>query len=178
VIAGDGGHDACTVELRRLAPEDWPRVREIYREGIESGDATFERSVPGWAEWDAGRRPEPRIVAVRDDTVVGFAVLSPVSRRPVYGGVCEVMIYVADGARGQGIGSVLMTELVRASEAAGVWTLQASIFPENVASARIHERAGFREVGRRERIGRFHDGRWRDTVLLERRSPVVGVEDA
>ncbi len=168
---------AGDVTLRTLEPTDWPRVREIYRTGIETGDATFERTVPEWEVWDASRRAEPRLAAVRDGRVVGFAALSPVSKRAVYAGVCEVMVYVADGARGQGIGRLLMEELVRASEAAGVWTLQASVFPENVASILVHERVGFRQVGRREMIGRFHDGRWRDTVLLERRSRVVGVDD-
>jgi phosphinothricin acetyltransferase len=155
---------------------DWPVVREIYRAGIESGNATFERVVPEWTMWDAARHPEVRLVAEREELVVGFAALSPVSRRPVYAGVCEVMVYVDEAARGQGVGGLLMSELVRASEVAGVWTLQASIFPENVASIRAHERVGFREVGRRERIGRFHDGRWRDTVVLERRSLLVGTE--
>ena len=164
------------VELRPLLATDWPVVREIYRSGIESGNATFERVVPDWATWDAARHPELRIIAEQDQRVVGFAALSPVSRRPVYAGVCEVMVYVELAIQGQGVGGSLMSELVRASEAAGIWTLQASVFPENVASIRAHERVGFREVGRRERIGRFHDGRWRDTVFLERRSVVAGTD--
>jgi len=172
---GESGSEG-TVTLRPLEAGDWPAVREIYRSGIASGDATFEREVPEWEAWDASRHPEVRRVAERDGRVVGFAALSPVSRRPVYSGVCEVMVYVEAEVRGQGIGGLLMSDLVRASEAAGVWTLQASIFPENVASIRAHERVGFREVGRRERIGRFYDGRWRDTVLLERRSAVTGTE--
>lgn len=159
-----------------MTEADWPAVREIYREGIESGHATFETDVPGWESWDSGRRPDCRIVAEEDGRVVGFAAVSPVSKRPVYAGVCEVMVYVADDARGRGIGTRLMRSLVDATESAGIWTLQASIFPENVASIRAHERVGFRPVGRRERIGRFHDGRWRDTVILERRSERVGVD--
>lgn len=161
--------------LRALTPDDWPAVREIYREGIESGDATFETTVPEWSAWDASRLDVARIVAEdAGGRVVGFAALSPTSKRPVYAGVAEVMVYVAADARGGGIGGALMDALVRASEEAGIWTLQASIFPENVPSIRAHLRVGFRELGRRERIARFHDGRWRDTVVLERRSALVG----
>jgi len=167
---------AAGVKVRSLLPDDWSVVREIYRSGIESGNATFERVVPDWTTWDAARHPEVRLVAEWGGRVVGFAALSPVSGRPVYAGVCEVMVYVDGATRGQGVGGLLMSEVVRASEVAGIWTLQAGIFPENVASIRAHERVGFREVGRRERIGRFHDGRWRDTVILERRSSVVGTE--
>jgi L-amino acid N-acyltransferase YncA len=165
-----------TVTLRPMERADWTRVAEIYREGIASGDATFETAVPDWESWDAARRTDARIVATVEGTVLGFAALSPTSRRPAYAGVGEVMVYVAASARGRGVGSLLMSELVRAAEAAGIWTLQASIFPENVASIRAHERAGFRVIGRRERIGRFHDGRWRDTVLMERRSDLVGID--
>ena len=167
---------SADVRLRPLVASDWPAVSEIYRQGIESGDATFETAVPEWEAWDASKLDVPRIVAEEDGRVVGFAALSPTSRRPVYAGVCEVMVYVADGERGKGIGGVLMRALVEQSEAAGIWTLQASIFPENVASIRAHLRVGFREMGRRERIAQFHDGRWRDTVVLERRSRVVGLE--
>lgn len=162
--------------LRGLVEADWPRVAEIYRAGIAAGDATFETDVPDWPDWSAARLPTCRIVAEDGNAVVGFAALSPVSSRPAYRGVAEVTVYVAAEARGHGIGGRLMSVLVDASEAAGIWTLQASIFPENVASIRAHERVGFREVGRRERIGRFHDGRWRDTVILERRSGVVGLD--
>lgn len=162
--------------MRVLVAADWPRVREIYVEGIESGDATFETEPPEWAAWDQGRLEACRIVAEVDGRVMGFAALSPTSSRPVYAGVCEVMVYVAADGRGQGIGGSLVQELVRRSETAGIWTLQAGIFPENVASIRAHEAVGFREVGRHERIGRFHDGRWRDTVLLERRSERVGID--
>ncbi|MDX1495591.1 MAG: GNAT family N-acetyltransferase, partial [Longimicrobiales bacterium] len=161
---------------RPLTPDDWPDVRRIYQEGIASGDATFETEAPTWEAWDGARRPDGRIVAENDDSVVGFAALSPVSKRPVYAGVAEVMVYVAASARGRGVGTRLLHALVEASEAAGVWTLTAGIFPENEASIRAHHRVGFRTVGRHHRIGRFHDGRWRDTVLLERRSEVVGVD--
>lgn len=162
------------MKLRPLVASDWAAVREIYRQGIASGHATFETDVPSWESWDASRHPDARMVAERDDEVVGFAAVSPVSKRRVYAGVCEVMVYVAEGACGQGVGGSLMDELVRATEAAGIWTLQSSLFPENVASIRVHERVGFRVVGTRERIGRYSDGRWRDTVIMERRSAVAG----
>jgi phosphinothricin acetyltransferase len=164
------------VTVRPLVDADWPAIREIYREGIESGDATFETEVPDWPTWDASRHPLVRLVAEDDSGVTGFAAISPTSKRPVYAGVAEVMVYVADRVRGLGIGTELMRALVAASEDAGIWTLQASIFPENVASIRAHERVGFRVLGRRDRIARFHDGRWRDTVVMERRSAVVGLD--
>ena len=162
--------------LRPMVPEDWPEVAEIYRQGIASGDATFETRVPDWATWDAARSPDCRIVAEdRGARVVAFAALSPVSKRPVYAGVREVMIYVAEAARGRGVGGRLLTRLVAEAEARGIWTLQAGIFPENAASIRIFERAGFEVLGVHRRLGRFHDGRWRDVVLMERRSEVAGV---
>ena len=164
------------VTIRPLAAADWPVVSAIYREGIESGDATFETVVPAWEAWSAARCPDCRLVATEDEVVVGFAAVSPASARPAYAGVCEVMVYVAGHARGKGVGTELMRAVVRESERAGIWTLQASIFPENVASIRAHERTGFRIVGQRERIGRFHDGRWRDTIVLERRSTAVGID--
>ena len=160
--------------VRTATPDDWPEIREIYRQGIESGDATFETRLPTWEEWDETRRADCRLVGEELGRVLGFAALSPTSSRGVYRGVCEVMVYVAASARGRGLGSTLLEALVAESEKAGIWTLQAGIFPENVASIRVHERHGFRVVGTRERIGRFHDGRWRDTVLMERRSARVG----
>lgn len=163
------------MRTRALTAGDWPEVRRIYLEGIEMGEATFETEAPTWEEWDEARRPECRLVAEDDGRVVGFAALSSVSRPPVYGGVADVMVYVESAARGRGVGTELLRALVQASEEARIWTLTAGIFPENEASIRAHERAGFRRVGRHERIGRFHDGRWRDTVLLERRSDVVGI---
>jgi phosphinothricin acetyltransferase len=161
--------------VRDLVAADWPAVAAIYAEGIGTGDATFETEVPTWETWNESRDPRCRIVAERDGVVVGFAAVSPVSKRPAYAGVREVMVYVAAHARGAGIGGTLMRDLVARTEAAGIWTLQASIFPENVASIRAHEREGFRAVGRRERIGR-RDGRWRDTVIVERRSASVGLD--
>lgn len=161
------------IEIRRLRSGDWDPVRRIYEEGIGTGDATFETESPCWESWDANHLESCRLVAEREGRVVGWAALAPVSGRCVYGGVAEVSVYVGGDARGGGIGLRLLTALVESSERAGLWTLQAGIFPENVASLRIHERAGFRRVGRRERLGRL-GGRWRDVVLLERRSPLVG----
>lgn len=162
------------VTLRTMLGADWPAVAEIYRQGIEAGDATFETVVPTWEAWDAARLPEPRIVAERAGEVVGYAALSPVSSRPVYAGVGEVSVYVAAAARGLGVGRALLDALVAASEAAGIWSLRAGIFPENPASLALHRGAGFRVVGVWERVGRFHDGRWRDVVLMERRSATAG----
>lgn len=163
--------------LRPLDPSDWPRVAEIYAEGIATGDATFETEVPTWETWDAAHVADCRLVAELDGRVVGWAALSPVSERCAYGGVGEVSVYVGASARGRGTGGALLEALVRASEAAGMWTLQAGVFPENEASIRIHRRAGFRVVGRRERLGRLA-GKWRDVILLERRSGRVGRDEA
>lgn len=164
------------MKVRPLLKGDWQFVAEIYRQGIESGHATFETKVPDWDNWDRGRHPKCRLVADLDGRVMGFAAISPVSSRKVYAGVGEVMVYVAEDARGRGVGGRLLRELVACSEAVGLWTLQASIFPENVTSIRMHERVGFRVLGTRERIARFHDGRWRDTVIMERRSDVAGTD--
>ena len=161
------------VAIAALVPGDWDDVARIYAEGIASGLATFETDVPAWADWDRAHLAGHRLVARADGVTVGWAALAPVSARPVYAGVAEVSVYVAAEARGRGVGTALLTELVASSEAAGVWTLEAGILPENEASVRMHERCGFRVVGRRERLGRMR-GVWCDVVLLERRSPVVG----
>jgi phosphinothricin acetyltransferase len=160
------------VTIRELRPDDWPAVRAIYEEGIRSGDATFETETPSWERWDAAHS-QLRLVAERNRSVVGWAALSPVSDRCCYGGVGEVSVYVAEAARGAGLGRSLLDELVERSEQAGYWTLSAGVFPENEASIRLHEACGFREVGTRERLGELH-GVWRDVVLLERRSALVG----
>ena len=160
--------------IEPMNPRDWPAVREIYMEGIRTGNATFEKTAPEWEKWDAGHLPSCRWVAHTGDDLLGWAALSPVSGRCVYAGVAEVSVYVAERARGQGIGLKLLTALVEASEQAGIWTLQAGIFPENVASIEMHKRCGFRIVGTREKIGCM-DGRWRDVVLMERRSTVAGI---
>lgn len=157
-----------------FTPADWPFVRQIYLEGIATGNATFETQAPTWEVWDANHRPDCRLVAkTADSQLLGWAALSPVSKRKVYEGVAEVSVYVAQAARKQGLGKALLAALVAASEAAGVWTLQASIFPENIASITLHKQAGFREMGYRERIAQHH-GMWRNTILLERRSQKVG----
>jgi len=157
------------VTIDELRSEDWPAVRTIYAEGIATGDATFETTAPEWEDWDRAHLPL-RLAAREHGELLGWAALSPVSERCVYEGVAEVSVYVAAEARGRGIGRALLGELVARSEAAGLWTLQAGVFPENEGSLRLHEGAGFRVVGTRERIGRQGD-RWRDVVLLERRAP-------
>ncbi|MCC2545214.1 N-acetyltransferase family protein [Hymenobacter sp. BT175] len=164
------------MRIQPLTEIHWPAVWAIYEQGIATGNATFQTSAPEWSEWTASHLPHSRLVFLDEqDCVLGWAALTPVSGRCVYAGVAEVSVYVAGPARGQGIGRQLLAELVRESEQQGIWTLQAGIFPENAASIRLHEAYGFRLVGRRERIGQLK-GVWRDTVLLERRSPTVGAE--
>ena len=158
-----------TIHIQSLEPAHWPAVRAVYQEGLDSGHASFETTAPDWPAWDAAHLAHSRIVAERHGVIAGFAALSPVSRRAVYAGVAEVSVYVAAAARGEGVRKRLLTELIRQSEAEGIWTLQASIFPENAASTHLHEVCGFRLVGLRERIARHH-GTWRDTVVYERRS--------
>lgn len=160
------------MNIRELRPEDWPVVRTVYEQGIRSGDATFETEAPSWEQWDAAHTAL-RIVAERDGAVLGWGALSPVSSRCCYQGVGEVSVYVAEDARGAGVGRALLGELVERSEQDGYWTLTAGVFPENEASIRLHKACGFREVGVRERLGELH-GVWRDVVLLERRSTLVG----
>jgi L-amino acid N-acyltransferase YncA len=160
-------------EIRPLLPDDWPAVEAIWAEGIDTRNATFETETPSWASFDATRHREHRLVAVAGSEVVGWAALSPVSRRECYAGVAENSVYVAAGARGRGTGRALMEALVAGADAGGIWTIQTSVFPENAASLALHERVGFRVVGRRERIAQL-DGIWRDTLFLERRSSLVG----
>jgi phosphinothricin acetyltransferase len=162
-------------DIRSMTPDDWDAVRRIYAEGIATGNATFETQTPEWEAWDQARRSDCRLV-ICDDTgeVIGFAALSPTSSRPAYAGVAEHSIYIAASARGTGAGTALMQALIDAAEAAGIWTLQSSIFPENAASYALHMRCGFRVVGRREHIAQ-RDGVWRDTLLIERRSRKVGI---
>lgn len=158
--------------IRELVPTDWPDVAAIYAEGIATGDATFETELPSYELWDAAHT-ELRLVAADELGIAGWAATSAVSDRCCYAGVAEVSVYVAARARGRGIGRALLAELAERSERAGTWTLQAGIFPENTASLRLHEACGFRVVGRRERLGELN-GRWRDVLLLERRSQEVG----
>jgi L-amino acid N-acyltransferase YncA len=151
-----------------MLPKHWTAVERLYLEGIATDNATFETESPGWEGWDARHHRHSRLIALQGEDVLGWAALSPVSARRVYAGVAEVSIYVASSARGKGIGRELLRALIEESEQNGIWTLQAGIFPENRASIALHQAHGFREVGRRERIGQLK-GVWRDVVLLERR---------
>ena len=160
---------APALEIRDLRAGDWPEVAAIYEIGIRTRNATFETAVPGWEEWDAAHLPPRRLVAVAGGAVVGWAALAPVSSRACYAGVVEASVYVAHGWQGRGVGRALLERLVEDAEAAGLWTIQTSIFPENRASLELHLRCGFRVVGVRERIA-MHHGVWRDTLLLERRA--------
>jgi L-amino acid N-acyltransferase YncA len=161
------------ITIEPLGDHHWDAVRSIYSQGIATGNATFQQTVPEWKEWDAGHLRSCRMVALSGLEVVGWAALSPVSSRPVYRGVAEVSIYVAEAARRGGVGAKLMAKLITESEAEGIWTLQAGIFSENAASVKLHTNAGFRIVGTRSRLGCMN-GRWRDVVLLERRSLTAG----
>lgn len=169
------------ITVRAMEPADWPAVETIYAQGIDDGEATFEVATPSWVTFDAGRLPDVRFVARGvDGVVLGWVAASPVSPRPAYRGVAEHSVYVDRAARGRGIGRALLAAFIKASESVGIWTIQSSIFPENSASLRLHERAGFRVVGRRERIARSGSGpragAWRDTLLIERRSAIVGAD--
>ena len=160
--------------IDELQTGNWPAVRSIYQEGIDTGHATFEAHAPAWEQWDADHIATCWLVARDGGCIAGWAALSPVSSRCVYAGVAEVSIYVAAASRGQGTGKALLQALIEASERQGIWTLQAGIFWENRASIALHQRCGFRVVGRRERLGLMH-GVWRDVMLLEHRSQVTGV---
>ena len=153
-----------------MVAADWPDVARIYAEGIDTGNATFETSVPSWSQWDADHLLQHRVVAEIDDAVCGWAALSPVSDRCAYSGVAEVSVYVAYAARAGGVGRALLSTLMRSADDGDIWTLQAGVFPENTASVRLHVASGFRIVGTRERLGALN-GVWRDVLLLERRKP-------
>jgi L-amino acid N-acyltransferase YncA len=157
------------MEIRAMTRDDWPAVEAIYAEGIATRQATFEAAPPTWAEFDTGRLPAHRLVAIDGDRVVGWAAVSPTSARECYAGVVEHSVYVSADARGRGVGRALMEALIASTDEAGIWTIQTSVFPENEASVALHERLGFRVVGRRERIAQL-GGEWRDTLLLERRA--------
>jgi L-amino acid N-acyltransferase YncA len=161
--------------IERMQPADWVTVREIYLQGIAAGQATFETDAPLWESWDANHLAFARLVARDDEAVIGWAALSPVSARRAYAGVAEESVYVAFNRHGTGAGRQLLEALISESEQNGIWTLQAVMFAENQASVALHLACGFREVGRRERIGKLN-GVWRDTILLERRSTRIGVE--
>ena len=163
------------IVINLMSGADWPCVKAIYLEGIAIGNATFETEAPSWEAWDTAHLQFARLVARQGETIIGWAALSPMSQRCVYGGVAEVSVYVSMSKRGSGVGRKLLEALISESEKNGIWTLQAGIFPENTGSLALHKACGFREVGRRERIGKLH-GVWRDTILLERRSRIIGAE--
>jgi phosphinothricin acetyltransferase len=163
----------------KMTPDDWEQVRSIYQEGIATGHSTFEADTPDWGKWNMAHLLDCRLVARSGDAIMGWAALSPVSGRRVYSGVAEVSLYVRAAKRQQGVGSALMAALIGASEKSGIWTLQGGIFRENKASLALFKKHGFREIGRRERLGKMTHGPlagiWRDVILLERRSQSVGI---
>jgi L-amino acid N-acyltransferase YncA len=163
------------LNLREMTPHDWPAVAQIYQEGIDTGNATFQTEVPDWLDWHAAHLPTCRVVAVIGTDIAGWAALTPVSSRCVYAGVAEVSVYVSNRFRGQKVGTQLLTQLIVESEKIGIWTLQSGVFPENQASLQLHEALGFRVIGHRENVGKMF-GKWRNTILLERRSRVVGID--
>jgi phosphinothricin acetyltransferase len=160
--------------IEKMKDEDWPVIKLIYQEGIATGDATFEADAPKWEQWDKSHIPECRLVAKSEENVVGWVALSPVSNRCVYQGVVQVSLYVKESSRGNGIGKMLLKAAIKESEIIGIWTLQSGTFPENIASIALQKSCGFREVGIREKIGCMNR-QWRDVILMERRSKVVGV---
>ncbi|MFL6073852.1 MAG: GNAT family N-acetyltransferase [Mycobacteriales bacterium] len=164
------------MEIRGMWVEDAAAVLGVYQEGLDTGLASFEVRAPSWEEFDKGRLPEHRLVAVEGGVLLGWVAVTPVSSRPVYAGVVEHSVYVAAAARGRGVGLALLRALAESTDRAGVWTIQSGVFPENRASLAVHARAGFRVVGRRERIGRhaaLPGAPWRDVILIERRSPAI-----
>jgi L-amino acid N-acyltransferase YncA len=166
---------AMSILIAQMQPPDWNRVREVYLQGVAGGQATFETEAPSWEIWNASHLACARLVAKEQGQIVGWAALSPVSARRAYEGVAETSVYVATDQRGSGVGCQLLAGLVSESEQNRIWTLQAVMFPENQASVALHKACGFREVGRRERISKLN-GEWRNTVLFERRSPLVGID--
>lgn len=164
------------IVIKPMEQGHWNVVSEIYNEGIDTGIATFETQVPTYKDWDKAHLKSCRIVALDKTTVIGWAALSPVSGRCVYGGVGEVSVYISRTSRGTGVGKLLMKHLIYESEKEGLWTLQSGIFPENKASIKLHEKVGFRYIGKRERVGRTSQGTWKDNLLFERRSKLVGID--
>jgi len=163
------------MEIIKMLPQHREDVKRIYEEGIGTGDATFQTAAPEWGEWNSSHLQTCRLIVVENDKILGWAALTPVSDRCVYAGVAEVSVYIAEAARGKGMGKQLLRALINESEQHNLWTLQAGIFPENISSIKIHEACGFRIIGKRERIGKMN-GIWRDTILLERRSNTVGID--
>ena len=166
--------------IEKMIRSDWDKVQSIFLEGISTGHATFEANSNGWDKWDSGHLCECRLVAKSRESVLGWAALSRVSDRPVYSGVAEVSVYVAKSYQRQGVGSTLLKALIKHSEGNGIWTLQAGIFPENISSLDLHRQHGFKEVGRREKLGKMTfgilAGTWRDVILMERRSKAIGID--
>ena len=166
-----------TITVRQLTADDWPAVESIYREGIATGNATFEADPPSWEDFDRDKVTTPRLVAVEDGAVVGWAAAGRTSSRCVYEGVLEHSVYIAESVRGRGVGKELLAAFLDAAEAAGIWTVQSGVFPENEASMALHHELGFRDVGTRERVGKMtygpFAGQWRDVVLIERRSATI-----
>lgn len=163
------------ITIKLMNAKDWSAVSEIYKAGIATGFATFETEVPSYMDWDKAHLQACRFVALEKNRVVGWAALSPVSSRCVYGGVAEVSVYIAKNSRGLGVGKLLMKHLIQESEKEGLWTLQSGIFPENKASIALHEKVGFRYIGKREKVGKTGEGIWKDNLLFERRSSNVGI---
>lgn len=164
------------LSIRPMNEHDWPDVAEIYRQGIATGKATFQSKIPEYRDWNASHLPICRFVAIANEKVAGWIALSGVSGRCVYRGVAEVSVYIAEDIRGNGVGQKLINYLIEESEKAGIWMLQSGIMEDNLASIHLHEKCGFRKVGYRERIGRDCNGRWRNNVLMERRSNTVGID--
>lgn len=163
------------VTIKQMLQEHWEQVKQIYESGIATGIATFETTAPSWEKWNEGHLSFARLVAIESNKVAGWAALSPVSSRCVYGGVAEVSVYVANSHKGKGIGKLLLQNLITESENNVIWTLQAGIFTDNVASVKLHEKVGFRIIGHREKIGKLHNT-WKDNFILERRSKIVGID--
>jgi len=166
--------ESTEIIIRPMEAKDWVSVAKIYAEGIATGLATFEKDIPSYETWDSAHMKTCRLIAEQDDSILGWAALSPVSSRCVYGGVGEVSVYVGQNSRGLGVGKLLMESLIKESEQEGLWTLQSGIFPENEGSIELHKKVGFRFIGKREKVGKL-DGVWKDNVLYERRSKVVGI---
>ena len=162
------------MKIISIEKNHFTEIANIYRQGLETGHATFETTVPSWEDWDKGKLSHSRLAAVSNDTVVGWAALSAVSDRCVYGGVAELSIYIANDHKGKGIGKALMSKLIEQSEAHGIWTLQSGMFPENEATVALHKSLGFRIIGYREKIGKLRDT-WRDTIIMERRTTTTGI---
>ncbi len=160
--------------LIEISAENYPEVARIYGDGLKTGIATFETTIPSWEKWDGGHLSFGRIMATEENNYLGWAALSPVSSRCVYGGVAEVSVYISEKARGKGVGEILLKKLIEISEANNIWTLQSGIFRDNMASHKLHIKCGFREIGYKEKVGQLR-GVWKDNVLLERRSKIVGI---